>query len=85
MGYSGGTARQSPRNREWFSLVQTRWREGARFENTPTPETIGRDLHPSVRIQPLTEESGGLFGRTTRLRPNKSGAYVDRTGGGLVE
>jgi hypothetical protein len=31
--------------------------KGARFENAPTPETIGRDLHPSVRIQPPTDES----------------------------
>ncbi len=29
---------------------------GARFENPDAPETIGRDLHSSLRIQSRTEE-----------------------------
>ena len=31
--------------------------EGARFENGPGPETIGRDPLSSVQSQPLTEQS----------------------------
>ena len=39
------------------SVVADAEGEAARFKITPTPETIGRDLHPSVRIQSLTQES----------------------------
>ena len=53
-GYPGGTSRQSQRNRECFSLVQTGWRRGRDLNSrTPCEVSSFQDWH----VRPLRHPS----------------------------
>jgi hypothetical protein len=54
---------------EYPQIAAENMAEGARFENTPGPETIARDMFSSVELQAIADE---LEGGETPIKHDKT-------------